>query len=84
MIRLFVLASIAIVAGAENWPSFRGGQARGVAESAKLPVRWSISTGENVAWKSEIPGLGHSSPVIWGDRIFLTTHLDKPEHGFRA
>lgn len=57
---------------AENWPSFRGMDARGVAD-AKLPVTWSASKGDNIAWKAEIPGLGHSSPVIWGDRIFLTT-----------
>jgi outer membrane protein assembly factor BamB len=57
---------------AENWPSFRGMDARGVAD-AKLPVTWSASKGDNIAWKADIPGLGHSSPVIWGDRIFLTT-----------
>ncbi|MBI1898059.1 MAG: PQQ-binding-like beta-propeller repeat protein [Acidobacteria bacterium] len=73
MIRVCLLALVAMAARAENWPSFRGGSARGVAESEKLPVKWSTSTGENIAWKTEIPGLGHSSPVIWGDRIFLTT-----------
>jgi outer membrane protein assembly factor BamB len=80
MIRLIVLAWVAIVAGAENWPSFRGAHARGVSETEKLPVRWNTSTGENIAWKVEIPGLGHSSPVIWGDRIFLTTAVSTNRH----
>jgi len=59
-------------AGAENWPGFRGEGARGVAKTT-VPVRWDVKTGENVAWKVAVPGLGHSSPVIWGDQIFLTT-----------
>ncbi len=75
MIRFLVLAFVAIVAAAENWPSFRGASARGIAENAKLPVRWNASTGENIAWKVEVPGLGHSSPVIWGDRVFLTAAI---------
>jgi outer membrane protein assembly factor BamB len=75
MFRVVVLASVVIVAAAENWPSFRGAQARGVSDRAKVPVTWNTSTGENIAWKTEIPGLGHSSPVIWGDRIFLTTAI---------
>ena len=58
---------------AENWPSFRGPGARGVAESANLPVSWNVDTGANVAWKTAIPGLGLSSPIVWGDRIFITT-----------
>src|SRR5215204_4708695 len=72
MIRVCLLALLAMGAVAENWPSFRGTDARGVAD-AKLPVKWNAATGENIVWKAEIPGLGHSSPVIWGDRIFLTT-----------
>jgi outer membrane protein assembly factor BamB len=60
---------------AENWPSFRGPGARGVAERADLPVTWNVSTGANVAWKAAIPGLGLSSPIIWGDQIFLTTAI---------
>jgi len=57
----------------ENWPGFRGAGARGVAVSTNLPTRWNVETGENIAWKTAIPGLGLSSPVIWGDRVFLTT-----------
>ena len=56
-----------------NWPSFRGAQARGVADGQNLPERWNGSTGENIRWKVRIPGLAHSSPIIWGDRLFVTT-----------
>ena len=54
-----------------NWPAFRGPAARGVALGAGLPDRWSAT--ENVAWKTDLGGRGWSSPVVWGDRIFLTT-----------
>ena len=53
------------------WPQFRGPNARGVADGKNLPDRWSAT--ENVAWKCDIPGRGWSSPIVWGDRIFLTT-----------
>ncbi|HEY3440960.1 MAG TPA: PQQ-binding-like beta-propeller repeat protein [Paludibaculum sp.] len=60
---------------AQNWPGFRGPDARGVAESAKLPTRWNVESGENILWKTAIPGLGLSSPVVWGDLIFVTTAI---------
>jgi outer membrane protein assembly factor BamB len=56
--------------GADSWGHWRGPSQTGVAAEA-APVRWSDT--RNIAWKVEIPGRGHSSPVIWGDRIFLTT-----------
>ena len=57
----------------QNWPSFRGPSASGVAEGYRTPVKWDIEQAENIRWKTSIPGLGHSSPAIWGDRIFITT-----------
>ena len=54
-----------------NWPQFRGPGSLGVAEDPSLPDIWS--TTQNVAWKTEIPGTGWSSPTIWGDSIFLTS-----------
>ena len=62
-----------------NWPQFRGPGARGVATNASLPEHWSAT--ENVAWKAEIPGRGWSSPIVWGERVFLTTAVspEKPE-----
>ncbi|MEX2168625.1 MAG: PQQ-binding-like beta-propeller repeat protein [Pirellulales bacterium] len=67
-----------------NWPQFRGPGSRGVAGGANLPDRWSAT--ENVAWKTDVPGRGWSSPIVWGDRIFLTTVItsgtsDEPKKG---
>jgi len=56
----------------QNWPSFRGPHATGVADSQNLPIRWDGPLGENILWKVPIMGLGHSSPVVWGERIYLT------------
>jgi outer membrane protein assembly factor BamB len=63
---------IASTAAAQNWPAFRGTNAAGVAAGAP-PVRWDAKAMRNVAWKTPIPGLAHSSPIVWGDRIYLTT-----------
>ena len=57
----------------EPWPSFRGAHASGVSSSAQPPLTWDVGGSRNVAWRIPIPGLGHSSPVVWGNRIFLTT-----------
>jgi outer membrane protein assembly factor BamB len=56
-----------------NWPSFRGADARGVSDGAATAVRWNVEDGTNVRWRTPVPGLAHSSPVIWGDRLFVTT-----------
>jgi outer membrane protein assembly factor BamB len=58
---------------AGSWPSFRGQQASGIAERQNLPDRWDGKTGENILWRTPIPGLAHSSPVVWGHRIFVTS-----------
>lgn len=55
-----------------NWPQFRGPNASGVSEDA-APVQWNVKTGENIQWQTEIPGLGHASPVVWQDRIYVAT-----------
>jgi outer membrane protein assembly factor BamB len=57
----------------DQWPSFRGPQAAGVAEGQNLPERWDARKGTHVKWKARIPGLAHSSPIVWGDRVFVTT-----------
>jgi outer membrane protein assembly factor BamB len=56
-----------------NWPSFRGPDGTGVADGQQPPVTWNIKEGKNVRWKTAIPGLGHSCPVVWGNRVFVTT-----------
>jgi outer membrane protein assembly factor BamB len=58
-----------------SWPSFRGPHANGVADGQRLPDRWNGSTGEHVLWRTPIPGLAHSSPIVWGDTIFVTSAI---------
>ena len=60
-----------LLCAVDQWPQFRGPQSTGVADDAALPETWSAT--RNVVWKAEIPGSGWSSPVVWGDRIFLTS-----------
>jgi outer membrane protein assembly factor BamB len=56
-----------------DWPQFRGSAASGVAEGHTLPTRWNVETGENVRWKVAVPGLAHSSPIVWRNHVCLTT-----------
>jgi outer membrane protein assembly factor BamB len=67
-----LLAALAAGATDTNWPQFRGPSASGVGAGAP-PTEWNVESGKNIRWKTAIPGLGHSSPVVWGDRIFLTS-----------
>src|SRR5689334_13799838 len=64
---------IAICASAANWPQWRGPNGDGISAETNVPVKWSAT--ENVAWKSPLPGNGHSSPTVWEDSVFLTTAL---------
>jgi len=57
----------------QQWPGFRGPWACGFMENAKTPAEWSVENAKNIKWKTAIPGLGHSSPVIWDDYLFVTT-----------
>lgn len=59
----------------KKWPSFRGLHASGVADGNAPPATWNAETGVNIKWKTAIPGFAHASPVIWGDRIFITTAI---------
>jgi outer membrane protein assembly factor BamB len=76
---LFLLYSTTVAA--EEWPGWRGPRHDGTSLDTHLPVHWSST--ENVAWKTPIPGKGHSSPVIWGDRVFLTTCIEQNGNGDR-
>ncbi len=62
-----------------HWPSFRGPQASGIAEGYPTPTTWNAETSKNIAWKTRIPGLGHSGPAIWGDHIFVTTAVSEED-----
>jgi outer membrane protein assembly factor BamB len=61
---------------AENWPGWRGPRGDGTSEEKAVPTMWNGETGKNIAWKVPSPGSGHSSPIIWGDKLFVTACLD--------
>lgn len=72
---------VCTTAQAQNWPSFRGPGATGLG-TGRPPTTWNVETGENVKWQTKIPGLAHSAPIIWGNRVYLTTAVsdkDDPE-----
>ncbi len=60
-------------AQAENWPGWRGPRGDGSSLSKAAPVTWDGETGKGILWKTEIPGVGHASPIIWEDRAFIVT-----------
>ena len=67
-----------------SWPSFRGPNASGVADGQHLPDRWNGRTGEHILWRTPIPGLAHSSPIVWGDRVFVTSAISsRPNATFK-
>jgi outer membrane protein assembly factor BamB len=61
-------------AAPKNWEQWRGPEGNGVSSETNLPAEWSGS--KNIKWKTPIPGRGHSSPIIWGNRVFLTTDVE--------
>lgn len=72
--RFFIVAFAAMfwpaIASADNWPQFRGPSGQGESTEKNLPLKWSAT--DNIAWKTEIPGWGHSSPIVWQDHVFIT------------
>ncbi|MCA1562535.1 MAG: PQQ-like beta-propeller repeat protein [Acidobacteria bacterium] len=79
--RRFTIAATSVAAmlaaapaRAQNWPAFRGPDGGGVgSDSAAPPVSWNVATPTNIAWKTAVPGMGHSSPIVWGNRVYVTT-----------
>ena len=70
---LLVFAGTPPLAAEENWPQYRGPQASGIAASRAAPTTWSVESGENIRWQTPIAGLAHSSPIVWGDRLYVAT-----------
>ncbi|MBL8823071.1 MAG: PQQ-binding-like beta-propeller repeat protein [Planctomycetia bacterium] len=68
-----------------NWPGFRGESNAGVVDGQFPPTSWNSKTGKHLAWKTPIPGLGLSCPVVWGNQLFVTTaiNLDSPKPSLR-
>ncbi len=79
-----LVCSVALIVGAdatvraENWPQWRGPDGTSVSSEKDLPLVWSGSEGESdgkgIAWRTELPQWGNSTPAIWGEAIFLTSH----------
>ena len=67
---LVALALLPLAGRAENWPVWRGPRGDGTSTETGIPTRWSST--DNVRWKTPLPGRGYSSPVVWGERIFVT------------
>ncbi len=68
-----------------SWGSFRGHQAAGSSDGQDLPESWNVKTGENIRWKTPVPGIATSSPVVWENRVFVTTaHGETADTTFRT
>jgi putative pyrroloquinoline-quinone binding quinoprotein/putative pyrroloquinoline-quinone-binding quinoprotein len=85
-ILVLALAAAGSAASAQqNWPSFRGANAAGVADGKSTAVKWNAATGENVAWKAPVAGVAVSSPIVWGDRVFVSTAISSdPNQSIRT
>jgi outer membrane protein assembly factor BamB len=70
------LMFVTLTVGATNWPQWRGPGGMGISTEKNLPVEWSAT--KNIKWKTPIAGRAHSSPVVWGNRVFLTTAIEGP------
>jgi len=60
-----------------NWPSFRGEAGSGNGDGQRAVTEWDVTSGKNIKWKTPIPGIGNSSPITWGNRVFVTTAISK-------
>ncbi len=60
---------------AQNWSSFRGNNASGVADGQKTAATWNVDKSQNIVWKTSIPGLSHASPIVWGNRVYVITAI---------
>ena len=73
LLPLLAACLVTITSQAENWPGWRGPRGDGSSNSTTPPLKWNAETGEGILWKTEIPGIGHASPIIWKDRAFIVT-----------
>lgn len=80
---LLVIFATGLLA-AENWPGWRGPRGDGTSEEMSVPTKWDGVTGENIAWKVAIPGTGHSSPIVFGDRVFTVSCVEKDNESQRV
>ena len=67
-----------------NWPSFRGANASGAGDGQGVVSEWDVASGRNIKWKTAIPGLGTSSPIVWGDRVYVVSAASDEDQSFRT
>lgn len=72
---LLIIAGSILNASAGNWPTWRGPDCNGISQETKLPLHWS--TNQNVRWHTALPQRGNSTPIIWGNRVFITQAIEK-------
>jgi hypothetical protein len=65
--------ALASVSANENWPQWRGPLANGTSDSTGLPTEWSLAENKNIVWKTELPSWSGSTPIIWGEHVFVTS-----------
>ena len=70
---LLPFLAAALPASAQDWPEFRGPDKQGHSSATGLPSEWNPAFNKNIVWKASLPGIGWSSPVVVGDKVFLTT-----------
>src|ERR1041384_8355305 len=75
---ILTLCSTPLVDAGQNWPQWRGPNGDGTSDATNLPTTWS--TNKNIVWKAELPSWSGSTPIVWGDRVFLTSPT-KPDSG---
>ena len=78
-------AAVPRTTGPRNWPGFRGDGAAGNGDGQRAVTDWDVASGKNIKWKTPIPGVANSSPVVWGDRVFAVTAISKAgDNSFRT
>ena len=84
-ISIVLWATASATLSAQNWPMFRGPGASGVADGSPTAVKWDAASGENVLWKTPVAGIAVSSPIVWGDRVFISTAVSSdPSAGIKT
>ena len=77
LLNLCALTLLSLTLQADNWPMWRGASGVGITTEKNLPLKWSAT--ENIAWKIELPYRGNSTPIVWGEKIFLTQPLEEEQ-----
>jgi outer membrane protein assembly factor BamB len=85
LVKVLFIAAIGVVTAspgaAQHWPRFRGPSGSGIADHQPVRTDWDAARGRGVLWRTPVPGIGHSSPVVWGDRVFISTAISSAAQG---